>query len=299
MDAIVVGNITLDILCYPVDNVPRHDSLSFDQVYVGPGGCGSNVAIGLSALGVNTGLVGWVGDDESAKLLRNFWDIYHLDQRYIKQKSSTQTGVSVGLIDTDYEPRFIHTSGANMQLTPQDIDVGNFLMNGVRWLHVAGYFVLPGLLDENFAFVMQQTREAGIKTSLDVVNSPRMDNVTPLWSCISTVDYFLCNKFEVYRITGESDPHQASLKLRNRGCGSVIIKLGAEGCFINGDGFCGHIPAPTAKSIDTTGAGDAFAAGLIKSLLEGIEIQEAAKRANEAGAKITEKFGATTAWTGG
>ena len=58
MEAVVVGNITLDVLCYPVEEVPRYKSNAFDHSIVSPGGCGSNVAVGLSSLGVPTALVG-------------------------------------------------------------------------------------------------------------------------------------------------------------------------------------------------------------------------------------------------
>ena len=62
LDAIVFGNVTLDILCYPVNEVPRHESISFEDVTVSPGGCGSNTAIGLAALGIPTGIVARAGE---------------------------------------------------------------------------------------------------------------------------------------------------------------------------------------------------------------------------------------------
>ena len=66
MDAVVFGNVTLDTLCYPVDDVPRHQSIPFDRAIVAPGGCGSNTAIGLCALGVPTALVARIGTDDAA-----------------------------------------------------------------------------------------------------------------------------------------------------------------------------------------------------------------------------------------
>ena len=64
MDSLVFGNVTLDIICYPVNDVPRHESISFDDVTVSPGGCGSNTAIGLAALGIPAGIVARTGEDE-------------------------------------------------------------------------------------------------------------------------------------------------------------------------------------------------------------------------------------------
>jgi sugar/nucleoside kinase (ribokinase family) len=73
LDALVFGNVTLDVICYPVNEVPRTESIAFDDVMVSPGGCGSNTAIGLAALGVPTGIVGRTGDDDAADLLFRYW----------------------------------------------------------------------------------------------------------------------------------------------------------------------------------------------------------------------------------
>ena len=74
MEAVVFGNVTLDVLCYPVEDVPRYESITFKHSVVSPGGCGSNVAIGLSALGVATALVGRIGSDASFGLITHTWD---------------------------------------------------------------------------------------------------------------------------------------------------------------------------------------------------------------------------------
>lgn len=297
MKSAVVGNITLDVLCSPVNSVPRYDSLAFDEVYIGPGGCGSNVAIGLCSLGVETSLVGVIGDDPAAELVKNYWNGFDLDFTYIRSVAGAKTGISVGLIDSDAQPRFIHTSGANRFLTPDDIKIEDFIKNNFQWLHIGGYFVLPGLMDESLGLVLAQAQENGIKTSLDVVDTPQMDKNTLLWSCLSNVDYFLCNFREARKLTGLGDPLKASIYLQELGCKTVIIKLGADGCFVNGEGECKYIPAPEVSPIDTTGAGDAFVAALIKSLLDGKCVDKACMDATEAGAYITTVFGATTAWS--
>ena len=106
MDALVFGNVTLDIICYPVNDVPRHESISFDDVMVSPGGCGSNTAIGLAALGIPTGIVTCTGDDDSADLLFQYWQRAGVDSRFVQRISAKTTGTSVGLIDDDFQPRF-------------------------------------------------------------------------------------------------------------------------------------------------------------------------------------------------
>ena len=122
MDAIIFGNVTLDILCYPVNEVPRHESIAFEQVTVSPGGCGSNTAIGLAALGVPTGIIARTGEDDQADLLFRYWNRVGVDPRFVERTPGQPTGTSVGLIDAQFQPRFVHTSGANRGLTAAVID---------------------------------------------------------------------------------------------------------------------------------------------------------------------------------
>ena len=143
MEAVVLGNTTLDILCYPVGNVPRGESIVFDQVAVTAGGCGSNVSVGLCSLGVHTGLISAVGTDNASRIVEEAWRQVGLDTRFVHRVATTPTAVSVGLVDDCGQPRFIHTPGANAVLTSADIDVPALVSSGVRAFHIAGYFVLP------------------------------------------------------------------------------------------------------------------------------------------------------------
>ena len=89
MDALVFGNVTLDILCYPVNEVPRYESIAFEDVTVSPGGCGSNTAIGLAASGISTGIVARTGDDDAADLLFQYWKRVGVDTRFVQRTAGT------------------------------------------------------------------------------------------------------------------------------------------------------------------------------------------------------------------
>ena len=296
MDAVVFGNVTLDVLCYPVEEVPRHDSLTFERSALGPGGCGSNVAVGLSMLGVPTGLVACLGSDEGAALVRSVWAGAGVDQRLVRQVPGP-TAVSVGLVDRTAQPRFVHTPNANAGLTVDAIDVDGLIRAGVRAFHVGGFFVLPGLLDgARLGTALQALSAAPMLTALDVVHSPRMDDPAPLWPCLPHLDIFLCNRREGRRITGEDDPAQIAAALRARGANAVVIKLGDQGCWLSTDKRDERIPAPQIEVIDTTGAGDAFAAGLLAALLEGRDLPDACRAGNAAGARIAQHLGAVAGW---
>jgi sugar/nucleoside kinase (ribokinase family) len=298
MDAIVFGNVTLDIICYPVDDVPRHESIAFEDVTISPGGCGSNTAIGLAALGVPTGIVSCTGDDDAADLLFRYWERVGVDARFVRRTSEQPTGTSVGLVDSDFQPRFVHSSGANRGLTAEVIDPQAFVAMGAKFFHIAGFFVLPNLF-EDVAAKLAELRSLGICTSLDVVFNVRMDDSRlrgALWEALPHLDYFIANAYEAFRLTGEENPGKAAAILGERGARSVIIKLGAEGCYALSESFTGVIPGIPVEVVDTTGAGDAFAAGFIAALSKGADIQAACEAGNRTGAKICTQLGAIAAW---
>jgi sugar/nucleoside kinase (ribokinase family) len=298
MDVIVFGNVTLDVICYPVNEVPRHESIAFDQVTVSPGGCGSNTAIGLAAMGIKSGIVACTGDDDAADLLFRYWKRMGLDLQFVRRVPGTATGTSIGLIDDEYQPRFIHTSGANRGLSAESIDAPALAAQDTRFFHIAGFFVLPNLF-EQVAEKLTELQNLGITTSLDVVHNVRMDDPAlrgALWAALPALDYFIANEEEAARLTGKRDYREAAETLRKEGARNVIVKLGALGCYGLCESYSGTVPATNVAVVDTTGAGDAFAAGFIAALSRGEDDQRACQAGNLAGAKICTRMGAITAW---
>ncbi|MBS1248561.1 MAG: putative sugar kinase YdjH [Chloroflexi bacterium] len=297
MRAAVFGNVTLDIICQTVNHVPRHASIAFERAQISPGGCASNVALGLAHLGVDTTLIARLGDGDAAALVREHWQRAGIDLSHLEVVEGASTGVSVGLVDEDRQPRFVHTPGANARLSAKNLPVFSLLARGDSFLHVAGYFVLPGLLTPHLAEPLAQAKTAGITTSLDVVTSPAMDDPSPLWPCLPSIDYFMCNRHEAQRITGENDPHQAAQSLLQKGARTILVKLGQEGCWVENAQLAQRVPALHVENVvDTTGAGDAFAAGFIAATLHGKDLLAACRAANQTGAKVVQSLGAVEAW---
>jgi ribokinase len=297
MDAVVVGNVTLDVLCYPVEDVPRYDSISFDTSVISPGGCGSNVAIGLAACGVDVSLVARLGDDDAGMLVKSYWTRWGINLDHLLLCKNKTTAISIGLIDKQFQPRFIHTPGANSTLTPEDIDLLVYKRDGAKILCIAGYFVLLGLLDDRLGQVLVKAQSLGMTTILDVVNSPRMDHPETLWPVLPGLDVILCNSEESMRITRKNSYTEAAAELHERGARYVVVKRGAKGCFLLGGGLQEHLAAVNIERVvDTTGAGDVFAAGLVTALVQGKNMVSACQAGNCAGARIVSKIGAVTAW---
>jgi sugar/nucleoside kinase (ribokinase family) len=289
----VLGNVTLDIICKTVDDVPRNDSITFQEAAVTPGGCGSNTAIGLAREGETVYLIACIGDDNAADILCQTWDRTGVDIQLVQRFKNQGSGVSVGLIDSDFQPRFIHTTGANAKLQPESLKPAILKELKVRLLHVAGYYVLPGLLDLGFEDVLSLAQEYGIFTSLDVVTSPAMDKPEFLWPLLPFLNLFLCNLREAEILTGCGAPESASAEFHSKGAEAVIIKLGSKGCWLSESGQGILIPAPQVENvIDTTGAGDAFAAGLLAALRKGEDLPGACRAGVRLGSRTVQYLGA-------
>jgi len=289
----VLGNVTLDIICKTVDDVPRHDSITFQEAAVTPGGCGSNTAIGLARAGETVYLIACIGDDDAADILCQTWDRTGVDIRFVQRFKNQGSGVSVGLVDSDFQPRFVHTAGANAKLQPESLEPDRLKELKVRLLHVAGYYVLPGLLDPGFKDMLSLVQKCGIFTSLDVVISPAMDKPEFLWPLLPYLNLFLCNLREAEFLTGYGDPQSASEEFHARGAAAVIIKLGSKGCWLSELGQGILIPAPQVENvIDTTGAGDAFAAGLLAALQKGEDLPDACRAGAIMGSRTVQYLGA-------
>lgn len=295
-EAVVLGNTAFDILCYPVEDVPRHGPLVFEKAAIAPGGCGSNTAIGLSACGIQTALITAIGDDIPGKLALDYWPEFKLDTRFVMVVSGGSTGVSVGLVDLSLSPRFVHKPGSNTQITIDHLPVSKLLEQPPRVFHIAGYFLMKGLLDSRLAAILAQFQQLGVFTSLDVAHSPRMSDPAILWEILPYLDAFFCNEQEAHALTGMADPGDAADYFARKGAKNAVIKTGKAGCWLHSAHVAGNIPGNEVEVVDTTGAGDAFCAGFLAAIVRGADLREACRQGNLAGARIVSRFGAVAAW---
>jgi len=139
---------------------------------------------------------------------------------------------------------------------------------------------------------LHDAKSRGILTSLDVVQSPKMDQPQFLWPLMPYLDIFLCNAFEACHLSGKNDPIEAARKLRTYGANIVIVKLGAGGCWIESGEFSQLVPGINVEVVDTSGAGDAFAAGYLTRVAQGKNLEEASIFASAVSALKCTKPGA-------
>jgi sugar/nucleoside kinase (ribokinase family) len=289
-DVVCLGILVADAIARPVDDVPPRGALELvDDISLHGGGCALNTASALVRLGLEAAVVGKVGVDPFGDFILQLLDERGVDRRGVSQDQAVPTSATVVLVDSGGERTFLHLPGANGRLARADLD-DDMLFSG-KALHVAGALVMPALDGDPTVMVLQEARARGLTTSLDTVwdATGRWERLLP---SLPYLDLFVPSLAEGSAISGQPEPESVAAWLRERGVGTVALKLGADGCFVSSDEFEGFVAAPAVEAIDSTGAGDAFAAGVLYGYLAGWPLERTAAFANAAGALAATAVGA-------
>lgn len=290
LDVVCLGILVVDLIARPVEGLPARGTLELvDEISMRGGGSALNTASALVRLGLRAGAAGKVGADPFGEFLLGLVHERGIDRRCVLVDRAVPTSATVVLVDGEGERTFLHLPGANGRLRAEELD-RELLFSG-RALHLAGALVLDHLDGEPAAEILAEARCRGLQTSLDTIfASGRWERVLP---SLPYADLFTPGLREAQAITGEDDPARAASWLRNRGVNEVIVTMGPAGCYAAGPDFEGRVAPPPVEAVDGTGAGDAFAAGLIYGKLAGWPFEQGVRFASAVGALATTAVGAS------
>jgi sugar/nucleoside kinase (ribokinase family) len=292
VDVACLGILVADVVVQPVDDLPAAGSLGLvDGVQLHGGGCALNAASTAARLGLRASVFGKVGADALGGHLIGLLDTRGVDTHHVLRDPRTTTSASIVLVGRDGERTFLHAPGANAELTEDEVDLD--ALYDARCLHAAGTGLLERLDGEPLARILAGARRRGLTTSLDTAwdATGRWERVVP---CLPHVDVVCPSLAEARGVSGgEHDIPAVAAWFRAHGPEWVALTMGPDGCYASGPGFEGRIEAPDVAVVDTTGAGDAFAAGLIHGRLAGWGFERAVRFACETGALATTTVGAS------
>ncbi len=292
---ICAGILVADLFVPPLPALPAAGQLlATEDFLIDSGGCAANTSTTLARLGVPTCVVGKVGDDIFGTFIEQDLARKGVVTSGITRSPNYGTSKTVILPVVGEDRRFVHTSGANADFQAHDIERAQVAAAQVFYL--GGYLVLPGLDQHALSDLLRFAREQHTHTVLDVV-IPADDSSASLAALeyiLPYVDFFMPNDEEAERLTGESDPYRQAQRLLNAGCGTVIITMGARGVLLVDRQAALELPAFPVQVVDSSGAGDAFAAGFIVGVLEGWSGRELLRFAGALGASACTRLGCTT-----
>ena len=297
LDCVVCGNLVADTLAQPIANLGTaqhklHQSL--DRIVLSPGGFGCNVAMDLARLGVRTGLIGRVGEDEWKNMMIRALEATGVDLTGVITDPVNQSSASIVCVDASGERSFCHAVGAHRNLCAKDL-LERMDYIGRAKVFAFGYYGMVPSLDRKLQRVFRTAREqAGVAVLLDTCAAVG-DTLSDLSLTLPHVDYFIPSYEEAVTLTGSKNVNDMVKIFRDCGAPAIVgLKLGGKGCLLDDGNRRVRVKAlPVPRVVDTTGAGDAFLAGIITAHLRGLDLEMMARFANAVGSCCVQAFGAT------
>jgi len=284
------GNAVVDVLARPVDGLPAPGaSQRLEEVVLAPGGNGVNTAMALARLGVRVALAAPVGEDRLGEILRQSVRSEGVNESNVITVKEARTSVSMVLVESSGERRFLHFRGANAHFSACHLNWD--LVKGARVFHYASAFALPSFDGAPLAEAMVRARQLGCLTSVNPCWDSRGRWLPLIEPALAYVDYFCPNQEEGRQLTGETEPRAIADRLHQTGVKTVIVTLGPAGCYVDGPEGAFSSPGFAVRAIDTTGAGDCFEAAFLAALCRGNNLQHAVRFANAAAALSTLAMG--------
>ncbi len=292
-DVVCLGILVADVIARPVDDVPATGSLGFvDEVALHGGGCALNTASTLAKLGLETAVAGKVGADPFGDFLLDLLDYRDVSRDAVVRDPRVATSSTVVLVGKTGERTFLHAPGASDALRREELDPR--LLYAGRALHLAGALVMEGLDGGPFAAIAAEAQRRGVLTSLDTVWDPtgRWARLEP---SLAHLDLVVPSLAEGEAVSGERGAERVAAWFHDRGVGEVGLTMGRRGAYVSGAGFEGFVDGKSVAAVDDTGAGDAFAAGMLYGKLAGWHLERTTRFACALGALATTVVGASDA----
>ncbi|MGO8818405.1 MAG: carbohydrate kinase family protein [Terriglobia bacterium] len=286
-----VGNAVADVLARPVDQLaPSGTSQPLEDVALAPGGNSINTAIALARLGVSVRIASAIGDDRFGQFLRDRVRAEGIDDVGLAIFPGAKTSTSIVLVESSGERRFLHLRGVSALFSGNNLDWGE--AEGSRILHYASALAMPAFDETALASTFRRAHQLGCQTSMNICWDVRGRWLQTLQPALAYTDFIFPNREEGRQLTGESEPSAIAHRLRGLGVKTVIVKLGAAGCYVESPAGAFTSPGIAVQPVDTTGAGDCFAAGFLAAICRDQSLSQAARYANATGAFATLGFGA-------
>ncbi len=305
IDVVAGGEALVDMIS-TTKGASIEESAGFVKAF---GGALANVAVGCARLGATTAFIGKVGDDPFGKFLCNTLKEAGVITSGLIFSADYETSLVFVNLDRSGEPTFYFYGrpSADLQLEPDEVDTD--LIKAARFFHFGTVSLSAEPSRSATQAAVAAAKDAGAIISYDPnirfhMWSVRNEAMEWTFKMLPDADLVKVNDYEAELMVGTREPERAAAKLLDMGPRLALVTMGERGVYYASHGAQGRVPGLSVNVVDTTGAGDAFVAGLLSSLASSeasdpIEddkaIKNAVRRATAAAALTTEAVGAISA----
>jgi fructokinase len=304
MDIVCLGELLIDMLPTELGRGVAEVSAWLPK----PGGAPANVAVAASRLGAESAFVGKVGDEAFGHYLAGVLRDEGVDVSGMRYDKEARTGLAfiAKPDENSYDILFYRNPGADMRLQPDELDGG--MLSGTRAFHFGSIGLIQEPSRSATLEAIRLAREGGALISFDV------NYRANLWSrdaareqvqaALGSVDLVKVNEDELALLTGSGDLEEGSQELLAQGPCLCVVTLGSEGSYFRVTQGGGTVAPFRVETVDATGCGDAFVAGLLWQLVRGgdwrgqlevARMHEVLRYANAVGALTSTRQGAIPA----
>ena len=298
-DVLCIGQAVID--CIPRgQEADKHREIVFraERIELHIGGDAVNESIALSEMGYRAAIACGVGTDAAGNLLRTELARHGVDTSCVRVMEELTTPIAQLVVHQDGGRHSINSRATMLQgYVPA---LGKKEMESAAIVSFASLFRAPLDQADVVKTLLRSAKEAGsvisADTKLPTYREMRMDDLADVWPL---VDYIFPNEKEAAYYAGYEgktlsgqDYFSVADFFRGYGIRNVIIKAGAEGCYVSGEEGQFHLPARPVEVIDSTGAGDNFVAGFLSGVLRGEDTGSCAERGLDRAARCISRMGA-------
>jgi ribokinase len=283
----VVGSLNMDIVV-TVDKLPAEgETLHGRGMSEVPGGKGANQAAAIGKLQTPVCMIGKVGADGNGSVLLRSLEGAGVDTSAVMVTSGAPTGIAVVTVDAAGHNHIIVVPGANGELSKDDIDSQRHAIEQCEIVVLQLEVPL-----ETVAYTLRLAKELGKTTVLNPAPARKLDE-----DVLRYVDILIPNEHELQVIAeldriDELSLAQSARHFMDKGVGTIIVTLGAEGCYYADRDKMALYPARKVKAVDTTAAGDSFIGGFVAGYLASRDADAAIRQAQIAAAITVTRHGA-------
>jgi sugar/nucleoside kinase (ribokinase family) len=285
----VIGELNVDLIASGLASTPALGrEILAENFQTVLGSASAIFACGAARLGRPVSFFSKVGDDEFGHFCLDSLRKAGVSTQHVRTAATAKTGVTISL-STHSDRALVTVLGAISELRHADLDMNS--LRGHSHLHMTSFF-LQTALRPSFPRILRQARKLGLTTSFDPNSDPQSSWGQDVWSVIDEATILFINQEEALQLTRKTKVRAALEQLAER-APCVVVKLGRRGAIAAADDEVVSVPAFKISPVDTTGAGDSFAAGFVHAFLSGRDLHGCLAEGNACGALSTLQVGGT------